>query len=176
MLRMWRRSTALVAKSGGVEDLSSWELVDLPLSDDEDIYSFDGDDVIPECKAPVEYEEEVEDAGESGALDGVNISLAVESMMTYLADVARHDMHHDGSHGYDDEEEGVYDDYDDDDDELLTWKLMRRLEKRRIKKTGGRRGGGGPKLRKSKRMQYYHNRPWCLHGLGVHHDYVGLKW
>ncbi|KAL0412454.1 UNVERIFIED_CONTAM: hypothetical protein Sradi_1447100 [Sesamum radiatum] len=85
MLRVWRRITASVTMSGGgsslaeqhevFDDLSSWELVDAPLSDEEDIYSFDGDDVIPEYTAPVEYEEEVEDAGESGGpLDGVNIS------------------------------------------------------------------------------------------------------
>ncbi|KAK4424113.1 hypothetical protein Salat_1604700 [Sesamum alatum] len=188
MLRiMWRRTTASMTKIGGrsslaEEDLSSWEFVDAPLSDDEDIYSLDRDDVIPK-DTRVEYEEEVdEDARDSGRpLDGV---ISVESLssppMTSLADVARHDMHHDGGHVYDDDDvhhdnEEEEDVYDDDDDELLTWKPMWRLEKRRIKKNGWRRNGGGPKLRKSKKLPYYYNRPGYLygkHGLGVQHYYI----
>lgn len=176
--------SSLTEKQDVVEDLSTWEFVDASPSDDEDLYSSDGNDVIlDELEGkPVENEEEeeVEYARESRDFRPLDGLLSVESLCastpaTFLADVARHYMYHRGGHVYDDqEEEGVYDDDDDVDDGLLTWKLMQRFEKQRIRKTG-RRGGGGPKLSKSKRLPYYYNRPGCLygkHGLGVQHYYI----
>ncbi|KAK6159510.1 hypothetical protein DH2020_006824 [Rehmannia glutinosa] len=165
MLRILRKTAASMEKSGGSipaercdEDLSAWELVNASQSDDEDLYSFDGDDddVISEGDAvisdgvvdqpeskPLQEEEIDEEARALRVLlspgDVIAIqSLSVSPPMTLPVEMA----------------------------------LSHVFGKQRIKKLGKR---GGPKPNKSKRLPYYHNRPGCLygkHGFGVQHAFI----
>ncbi|KAK4437728.1 hypothetical protein Salat_0106800 [Sesamum alatum] len=189
MLRILRKTTPSMAKSSGSgdDDLSTWEFVNASLSDDEDIYSFDGDDGIssegddvseeePESK-PVEGEDE--DAREPRDFETPDVIMSIQSLsvsppMTLPVEMTRNHVYRDGKDDDDDDDDDdVRDVYHDDvDDELVPWKLKDRFGKQRIRKMGKR---GGPKPDKSKRLPYYHNRPGCLygkHGFGVQHSFI----
>ncbi|KAL0365565.1 UNVERIFIED_CONTAM: hypothetical protein Sangu_0654100 [Sesamum angustifolium] len=154
------------SSGSGDDDLSTWEFVDASLSDDEDIYSFDGDDGISEVDDATEEEPESkpvqvedEDAGEPRDFASPDGRVSDDD-----------DDDDDDDDSGDDDARDVY--HDDVDDELVPWKLKDRFGKQRIRKMGKR---GGPKPYKSKRLPYYHNRPGCLygkHGFGVQHSFI----
>ncbi|XP_011088460.1 uncharacterized protein LOC105169683 [Sesamum indicum] len=190
MLRILRKTTPPMANSSGSgdDDLSTWEFVNASLSDDEDIYSFDGDDVISEGDDATEEEPESkpvqgedEDAGEPRDFGSPDVIMSIQSLsvsppMTLPVEMTSNHVYHEGRDGSDDDDGGdddVRDVYHDDvDDELVPWKLKDRFGKQRIRKMGKR---GGPKPNKSKRLPYYHNRPGCLygkHGFGVQHSFI----
>ncbi|PIN12092.1 hypothetical protein CDL12_15292 [Handroanthus impetiginosus] len=199
MERFLAKITASMATRGGSDfaeqydavddDLSTWEFVNPSQSDDEDLYSFDSDDVTseggdvitdePESKPVGEEEDDEEDAHEArglGVLDAVISiqSLSVSPPMTFPVEMTSNHVYHDDGEGYDDgdgDSDDVYD-MDDVDDELVPWKLKNRFGKQRIRKMGKR---SGPKLNKSKKMPFYQNRPGCLHGkhgFGVQHTFI----
>ncbi|KAL0334689.1 UNVERIFIED_CONTAM: hypothetical protein Sradi_4680800 [Sesamum radiatum] len=154
------------SSGSGDDDLSTWEFVDASISDDEDIYSFDGDDGISEGDDATEEEPESKP------------SLSVSPPMTFPVEMTSNHVYHEGREGSDDDDDDSGDDdardvyHDDVDDELVPWKLKDRFGKQRIRKMGKR---GGPKPNKSKRQPYYHNRPGCLygkHGFGVQHSFI----
>lgn len=171
--------------AAGDDDLSTWEFVNASLSDDEDMYSFDGDDDISEGDDVTEEELESkpvhgedEDAREPRDLETPDDIMSIQCLsvsppMTLPVEMTRNHVYHDDEDGFDDDDDDVRDVYDDDvDDELVPWKLKDRFGKQRIRKMGKR---GGPKLNKSKRLPYYYNRPGCLygkHGFGVQHSFI----
>ncbi|KAL6517336.1 hypothetical protein OROMI_033037 [Orobanche minor] len=187
MLRILRNTASSMEKSGGSNpaeryddvDLSTWEFVNASLSDDEDLYSFDGDDVISGCDGitggdnpvaePVQDEHDGERAarGFVSPCDVVSIqSMSVSPPMTLPVEMTLN--YHICQHGgdiYDGDDVHDANDDDDDggdyDDELMPWRLKDKFGKHRIKKLGKR---GGPKLNKSKRMPFNYNRPGCLYG------------
>ncbi|XP_073025330.1 uncharacterized protein [Primulina eburnea] len=157
-----------------VEDLSAWELVSPSLSDDDDLYSFDGDDIISGGDELQKDHKEEEDSRDVSHLDDVIsmqlLSVSPQPMVFFpVEDVMSLNVYDDDGGGDDDDDD---DDDGDVDDELIPWKLKDRFGKQRIRKMGKR---GGPNFSKSKRLPHYHNRPGCLygkHGLGVQHYYI----
>ncbi|KAL6494801.1 hypothetical protein OROGR_031601 [Orobanche gracilis] len=186
MFRILRNTAPSIERRGGSNpsgryddvDLSTWEFVNASQSDDEDLCSFDVDDVIRGCDGvtcgddpvsePVQDEHEGARAarGFVSPCDVVSIqsmsvsppmTLPVEMTLNYHAYQPDGDIYdgdvHDANN--DDDGDGDY------DDELMPWRLKDKFGKHRIKKLGKR---GGPKLNKSKRMPFNYNRPGCLYG------------
>ncbi|KAL3614028.1 hypothetical protein CASFOL_042102 [Castilleja foliolosa] len=179
MLRILMKTASSMGKISGSAsserydevDLSTWELVNASQSDDEDLYSFDGDDIISAGESP---QEEYQDAGSAreviSAVSVISIQpMSVSPPMTLPVEMTLNNHVYHGDDDVDDDED---DDDGDYDDELVPWKLKGRFGKQRIMKLGKR---GGSKPNKSKKMPIYYNRPGCLYGkqgFGVQHSFI----
>ncbi|XP_051147028.1 uncharacterized protein LOC127262408 [Andrographis paniculata] len=207
MLRILRKTAASMAKTGGSgpaayrcdisdDDLSVWEFVNSSMSDDEDVFSFDGDDVIsngdgatddesdpeqeqePQLMAEEGADEEEEEGKARTSRDCVKpkviysiTCLSVSPRTVFPVEMMPGRVGDERDDDDDDDDEHGLDDYDIDD-ELVPWKLKNMLGKQRIRKMGKK---GGPKHSKSKKLPYNHNRPGCLygkHGFGVQHSFI----
>ncbi|KAL8543044.1 hypothetical protein ACS0TY_003790 [Phlomoides rotata] len=173
MLRFLGKTTASAARSGGSspaeefgavdEGLSAWELVNEALSDDDDLYSYDSDGVISGSDGVTDEEPDLEEDADVDAVISVQ-ALSVSPPTAFPVEMTFNYALRDCAKGYDDDGDALSDVDDDDqydydvDDELVPWKLKDRFGKQRIKKMGKK---GGPKLKKTKQLPYYDNRPGC---------------
>ncbi|EYU37838.1 hypothetical protein MIMGU_mgv1a014517mg [Erythranthe guttata] len=154
MLRILKKTTSSRANSGGSapagEDLSAWEIVSAPQSDDEDLCSF---------------EEEGEPCGFVTPADVISIrSLSVSPPMTLPVEMAHVSVYRvEGKERrYYGENDDVSDDDDahDVDDDLMPWKLKDKFGRQRIRKMGKR---AVPNFNKAKSLPYYHNMPGTMY-------------
>ncbi|EYU37839.1 hypothetical protein ABFS82_02G019300 [Erythranthe guttata] len=183
MLRILKKTTSSRANSGGSapagEDLSAWEIVSAPQSDDEDLCSFEEegatsgeDDVIvdeePESKPDPEEEEEEEGGEPCGFVTPADVisirSLSVSPPMTLPVEMAHVSVYRvEGKERrYYGENDDVSDDDDahDVDDDLMPWKLKDKFGRQRIRKMGKR---AVPNFNKAKSLPYYHNMPGTMY-------------
>ncbi|EPS71268.1 hypothetical protein M569_03491 [Genlisea aurea] len=180
MLRMLSKTTATVAKIGrsdsdkrysaiGEDDLSNWELIDASESDEEDLFYFDGDEVIIagdgviEPKPDVaEYELpcELSDSVAAAAADICTV-LDLSPPLIYPTAVASLDRSFVSSNGCGDQDDGAYG--DDFDDELVPWDVRKKIGRERMKKIDKKGGQQQQRHSKTKRLPcYYKVRPGSL--------------
>ncbi|KAL2468446.1 uncharacterized protein Fot_50022 [Forsythia ovata] len=146
------------------EDLSSWELVRLSQSDDEEeeLYSFN--DTAAEEHEAVALESHLPSHDDVIPMESLSVSVSPPPLTLHV-DITHHSCNDDDD---DDDENGG----SGLDDELVPLKLKDRFGKQRIRKIGKR---GGSRVNKSKKVSYYYNRPGCVygkHGLGVQHCFI----
>ncbi|KAL2490670.1 Uncharacterized protein Adt_26298 [Abeliophyllum distichum] len=175
MLKILKKTTSIMAKNSvsGTEiiysideDLSSWELVSLSQSDDEEeLYSFNDAAAEDEQEAVVR---ESHLPSHDDVLPTESLSVSVSPPpLTLHVDITHHACNDDDDDEDEDENGGS-----GLDDELVPLKLKDRFGKQRIRKIGKR---GGSRVNKSKKVSYYYNRPGCVygkHGLGVQHCFI----
>ncbi|CAA0807656.1 Unknown protein [Striga hermonthica] len=200
MLRILSKTASSTGRSDGSTtaawcddvDLSTWELVSASQSDDEDLYSFDGDDVAGEGDGDgdgdgddvivaegVEAEPDLDPIRSEHVLvtpcDVVAVqSLSASPPMTLPVEMTLYDHACLGDGDGDVNDEDDDDDGYDYDDELVPWQLKGRFGKERLRKLG-KRGGPNPNKSKTKRMAFSYKRPGCLygkHGFGVQHSFI----
>ncbi|KAL3621280.1 hypothetical protein CASFOL_036192 [Castilleja foliolosa] len=179
MLRILLKTASSMGKSDGSvsaerydeADLSTWEFVNASQSDDEDLYSFDGDDVISDSDGVISPDESAQEGYKDirAAREFISIQpMSVSPTMTLPVEMTfNNHVYHGDDDVHDVDDEG--DDDGDYDDELLPWNLKGRFGKQRIVKLGKR----GPKPNKSKRMPMH--RPGCLYGkqgIGAAHNFI----
>ncbi|CAA2989756.1 Hypothetical predicted protein [Olea europaea subsp. europaea] len=182
MLRMLSKTATIMGSFSSVEeeaydvvdDLSSWEFVDLSFSEDdeqEDLCSLTDDEMTSKNgKEEEDQEEGSESLGDVISVESLSVSPPQLTLTT--ADVCCDD-HDQEEEAHDDDEE----DMDDEDgfgldDELVPWMLKDRFGRQRIRKMGKR---GSSRVNKSKRGPYFYNRPGAVygkHGLGVQHSFI----